>query len=139
MAGIVRRIVQCTTCPQAIGPYSQAVIAGNTMYISGQLGLTPGSKTVVDGGVEAQTEQALKNMGEILKSQGIDFNNVVKCTVLMADLNEFQRMNGVYAKFFPTKHPARAAYQVARLPLDAAVEIEAIAVLGHIVDDVSHL
>ncbi|XP_041484193.1 2-iminobutanoate/2-iminopropanoate deaminase-like isoform X2 [Lytechinus variegatus] len=120
-------------------PISQAVIAGNTMYLSGQIGLIPDSKKMIEGGIEAETEQALKNMGEVLKSQGLSYNNVVKTTVLMADLNDFQKMNAIYAKYFPKNFPARAAYQVARIPLDGRVEIEAVAVLGHIVDDVSHL
>ncbi|XP_041484191.1 2-iminobutanoate/2-iminopropanoate deaminase-like isoform X1 [Lytechinus variegatus] len=139
MAGIVRKIVKVSTAPSAIGPYSQAVIAGNTMYLSGQIGLIPDSKKMIEGGIEAETEQALKNMGEVLKSQGLSYNNVVKTTVLMADLNDFQKMNAIYAKYFPKNFPARAAYQVARIPLDGRVEIEAVAVLGHIVDDVSHL
>ncbi|XP_003729764.1 2-iminobutanoate/2-iminopropanoate deaminase isoform X1 [Strongylocentrotus purpuratus] len=139
MAGIVRKIVKITTAPAAIGPYSQAVIAGNTMYLSGQIGLIPGTKNMIEGGIVAETEQALKNMGEVLKSQGLTYNNVVKTTVLMADLEDFQKMNAVYSRFFPKNPPARAAYQVARLPLDGQVEIEAIAVIGHIVDDMSHL
>ncbi|XP_054773014.1 2-iminobutanoate/2-iminopropanoate deaminase-like isoform X2 [Lytechinus pictus] len=120
-------------------PISQAVIAGNTMYLSGQIGLIPDTKKMIEGGIEAETEQAMKNMGEVLKSQGLSYNNVVKTTVLMADLNDFQKMNAIYAKYFPKNFPARAAYQVARIPLDGRVEIEAVAVLGHIVDDVSHL
>ncbi|XP_054773013.1 2-iminobutanoate/2-iminopropanoate deaminase-like isoform X1 [Lytechinus pictus] len=139
MAGIVRKIVKVSTAPSAIGPYSQAVIAGNTMYLSGQIGLIPDTKKMIEGGIEAETEQAMKNMGEVLKSQGLSYNNVVKTTVLMADLNDFQKMNAIYAKYFPKNFPARAAYQVARIPLDGRVEIEAVAVLGHIVDDVSHL
>ncbi|MEQ2292131.1 hypothetical protein AMECASPLE_019913 [Ameca splendens] len=104
------------------------------MYISGQIGMDVASGQLVDGGVQAQTKQALSNMGEILKGAGCDYSNVVKTTVLLKDINDFNSVNDVYKTFFSTKVPARAAYQVAALPRDALVEIEAVAVLGPLSD-----
>ncbi|XP_060589248.1 2-iminobutanoate/2-iminopropanoate deaminase-like [Ruditapes philippinarum] len=134
MAGIVRKIVQTAKAPGAVGPYSQAVIADNTMYISGQIGLDVNTKALVEGGAVPEAEQALKNMGEILQAAGVTYKNVVKCTVLLADIKDFHAVNDVYVKYFPENKPARAAYQAAALPLGAKVEIEAIAVIGNIVD-----
>ncbi|XP_070555582.1 2-iminobutanoate/2-iminopropanoate deaminase-like isoform X1 [Ptychodera flava] len=133
MAGIVRKLVKTATAPSAIGPNSQAVIVDRTMYISGQIGQDLGGNLVSESVLD-QADQALKNMGEILKSQGLDFSNVVKCTVLLADINDFARVNEVYKNFFKVPYPARAAYQAAALPKNARIEIEAIAVLGPIVD-----
>lgn len=104
------------------------------MYISGQLGLDVASGQLVDGGVQVQARQALINMGEILKAAGCDYSNVVKTTVLLADINDFNRVNEVYKTFFTSNFPARAAYQVAALPRGGRVEIEAVAVLGPLSD-----
>uniref|UniRef100_A0A7N6BEV4 2-iminobutanoate/2-iminopropanoate deaminase n=1 Tax=Anabas testudineus TaxID=64144 RepID=A0A7N6BEV4_ANATE len=128
MAALIRRIISTVKAPAAIGPYSQAVLVDRTVYISGQLGMDPGSGQLVQGGVQAQTRQALVNMGEILK------NSFVKTTVLLADMNDFTKVNDVYKQFFRTNYPARAAYQVAALPRDGLVEIEAVAVLGPLSD-----
>ncbi|XP_070555583.1 2-iminobutanoate/2-iminopropanoate deaminase-like isoform X2 [Ptychodera flava] len=133
MAGIVRKIVKTSNAPTGAGPFSQAVIVDRTMYISGQIGQDLGGNLVSESVLD-QADQALKNMGEILKSQGLDFSNVVKCTVLLADINDFARVNEVYKNFFKVPYPARAAYQAAALPKNARIEIEAIAVLGPIVD-----
>uniref|UniRef100_H3D6Z5 2-iminobutanoate/2-iminopropanoate deaminase n=1 Tax=Tetraodon nigroviridis TaxID=99883 RepID=H3D6Z5_TETNG len=130
MSTIIRRIINTTNAPAAIGPYSQAVLVDRTMYISGQLGMDPASGQLVGGGVQAQTRQALVNMGEILKAAGCGYDNVVKATVLLADINDFNAVNDVYKQFFTTNFPARAAYQVAALPKGGLVEIEAIAALG---------
>ncbi|XP_063341720.1 2-iminobutanoate/2-iminopropanoate deaminase [Pelmatolapia mariae] len=130
MAALIRRIINTAKAPAAIGPYSQAVVVDRTMYISGQLGMDPASGQLVEGGVQAQTRQALVNMGEILKAAGCGYTNVVKTTVLLADMNDFTSVNDVYKQFFSTNFPARAAYQVAALPRGGLVEIEAIAVLG---------
>ncbi|CAI5663390.1 unnamed protein product [Oreochromis niloticus] len=130
MAALIRRIISTAKAPAAIGPYSQAVVVDRTMYISGQLGMDPASGQLVEGGVQAQTRQALVNMGEILKAAGCGYTNVVKTTVLLADMNDFTSVNDVYKQFFSTNFPARAAYQVAALPRGGLVEIEAIAVLG---------
>ncbi|KAM9310259.1 2-iminobutanoate/2-iminopropanoate deaminase-like [Pholidichthys leucotaenia] len=134
MAAMIRRIISTPKAPAAIGPYSQAVLVDRTMYISGQLGMDPSSGQLVEGGVQAQTRQALVNMGEILKAGGCDYQNVVKTTVLLANMNDFVPVNDVYKQFFSTNFPARAAYQVAALPRGGLVEIEAVAVLGPLTD-----
>ncbi|XP_055956331.1 2-iminobutanoate/2-iminopropanoate deaminase [Patella vulgata] len=132
MSAVVKRIIQTKKAPKAIGPYSQAVVADRTLYISGQLGLDPETMNLVAGGPEAEADQALKNMGAILEEAGATFNNVVKTTVLLQDINDFARVNEVYAKYFNQALPARAAYQVAALPKSGKVEIEAIALLGEL-------
>jgi len=130
MSAIARKIINTASAPAAIGPYSQAVLVDRTMYISGQLGLDTASGQLVAGGVQAQAKQALINMGEILKAAGCDYNNVVKTTVLLANMNDFNSVNETYKTFFTSNFPARAAYQVAALPRGGLVEIEAVAVLG---------
>ncbi|XP_039461063.1 2-iminobutanoate/2-iminopropanoate deaminase isoform X2 [Oreochromis aureus] len=134
MASIRRQIIYTPKAPVRQGIYSQAVIVDRTMYISGQLGMDVASGKLVDGGVQAQATQALVNIGAILKAAGCDYSNVVKTTVLLADINDFNNVNEVYKTFFSSKFPARAAYQVAALPRGGLVEIEAIAVLGPLSD-----
>ncbi|XP_077052371.1 2-iminobutanoate/2-iminopropanoate deaminase isoform X1 [Siphateles boraxobius] len=134
MSAVIRKIIHTASAPAAIGPYSQAVLVDRTMYISGQLGMDVASGQLVAGGVQAQAKQALINMGEILKAAGCGYENVVKATVLLADINDFNNVNDVYKQFFKSNFPARAAYQVAALPRGALVEIEAVAVLGPITD-----
>ena len=114
--------------PAAIGPYSQAVEAGNTVYVSGQLPIDPATGAFAGLDIASQTRQSLSNMKAILEAAGLSMQNVVKTTVLLADIGEFAAMNEVYAEFFAEPFPARAAYQVAALPKAARVEIEAIAV-----------
>lgn len=115
--------------PAAVGPYSQAVEAGGTVYVSGQVPLVPATGQLVDGGIQAQAEQALRNIGAILEAAGLGYADVVKTTVLLADIADFAAVNEVYARFFTGPVlPARAAFQVAALPLGAGVEIEAVAV-----------
>ena len=115
--------------PAAVGPYSQAVEAGGTVYVSGQVPLVPATGRLVDGGIQAQAEQALRNVGAILEAAGLGYADVVKTTVLLADIADFAAVNEVYARFFTGPVlPARAAFQVAALPLGAGVEIEAVAV-----------
>nr|XP_024657382.1 2-iminobutanoate/2-iminopropanoate deaminase-like [Maylandia zebra] len=99
MAALIRRIISTAKAPAAIGPYSQAVVVDRTMYISGQLGMDPASGQLVEGGVQAQTRQALVNMAEILKAAGCGYTNVVKTTVLLADMNDFTSVNDVYKQF----------------------------------------
>uniref|UniRef100_A0A4W6DYR6 Reactive intermediate imine deaminase A homolog n=1 Tax=Lates calcarifer TaxID=8187 RepID=A0A4W6DYR6_LATCA len=125
MASIRRQIPYTPKAPVRQGIYSQAVVVDRTMYISGQLGLDVASGQLVDGGVQAQAKQALINMGEILKAAGCNYGNVVKTTVLLADINDFNAVNEVYKTFFSSNFPARAAYQVAALPRGGLVEIEA--------------
>ncbi len=124
----MKKIINTPNAPAAIGPYSQAVMVGDTLYISGQVPVDPAVGKVVEGGIEAQTEQVLKNIGAILKEAGLDYSNVVKTTCLLSDMENFVAMNGVYAKYFTKEMPARAAFGVVRLPLGAMIEIEAIAV-----------
>ena len=116
--------------PAAIGPYSQAVKAGNMLFVSGQIPLEPTSGGLVEGGVEAQTHQCLKNLTAILKAAGTDLKQVVRTTIFLKDMNDFGRVNEVYGSYFPAPFPARACVEVARLPKDVAVEIDAIALLS---------
>ncbi|XP_013797391.1 2-iminobutanoate/2-iminopropanoate deaminase [Apteryx mantelli] len=134
MATVVRKIISTAKAPAALGPYSQAVLVDRTMYIAGQIGIEPASGQLVSGGAKEEAKQALKNMGEILKAAGCDYCNVVKTTVLMADMKDFNDINDIYRQFFNMNFPARAAYQVAALPKGARVEIEAVAIQGSIQD-----
>lgn len=116
--------------PAAIGPYSQAIKAGNTIYVSGQLPVDPVTGEFAGNDIISQTRQSLTNMKNILAEAGTDMSAVVKTTVLLADIGDFAAMNAVYAEFFTAPYPARAAFQVAALPKGAKVEIEAVAVEG---------
>jgi 2-iminobutanoate/2-iminopropanoate deaminase len=115
--------------PKAIGPYSQAVKAGNLLFLSGQIPLDPASGNLVEGDITAQTERVLQNITAVLKAAGASFANVVRTTVFLADMNELAAMNAVYAKYVVDPPPARSTVQVARLPRDVRVEIDVIAVL----------
>eukprot|EP00794_Sanderia_malayensis_P004554 gene4554-5151_t len=134
MSAIVRRVINTAKAPAAIGPYSQAVLVNNTLYISGQLGLVAETMQFVSVDVKEQAKQALTNMGHILEAGGSSFDKVVKTTILLADINDFANVNEVYAQFFKEPFPARAAYQAANLPKLARVEIEAVAVVGEVTD-----
>ncbi len=125
-----KQVVIAEKAPQAIGPYSAGVRAGEFVYTAGQLGIDPASGAFVAGGIETETRQALTNLKAVLEAAGTSLENVVKTTVFLRDMNDFAAMNGVYAEFFTVNFPARSAVQVARLPKDAAVEIEAVAVGG---------
>jgi len=126
----VKEIIATDQAPRAIGPYSQAVRAGNVIFASGQIPIDPSTGEFVAGGVAEQTEQVMRNITAVLEAAGSGLNQIVKTTVFLADMNDFTAMNEVYARFFPETPPARATIQAARLPRDAKVEIEAIAVLG---------
>jgi 2-iminobutanoate/2-iminopropanoate deaminase len=126
---IMKQEVKTERAPQAIGPYSQAVIAGGFVFCSGQIAIDPASGELHTGGIEEQTRLVLKNLGAVLEAAGSSFDEVVKATVFLQDMDDFSRMNKVYAEFFKAPFPARAAVQVARLPRDVKVEIEAIASL----------
>ncbi len=116
--------------PAAVGPYSQAIQAGGFLYISGQLPMVPETKELLVEDVKAATKQSLENAGAILKEAGYDFSDVVKTTVYLADINDFAAMNEVYGEYFSDHKPARAAFEVAKLPLGAGVEIEMVAYKG---------
>jgi len=123
----MKRIVKTNKAPQAIGPYSQGVIAGNFLFISGQIAIDPDKNEMISGTIEEQAEQVLNNIGAILNEAGLTYDNVVKTTVYLTDLNDFGKMNEVYSRFFKNNPPARAAIQVSKLPKGAKIEIEAIA------------
>ena len=119
--------IHTENAPAAIGPYSQAIAAGNTIYVSGQLPIDPATGAFAGDDITSQTRQSLTNMKNILIEAGTDMSAVVKTTVLLADIADFAAMNAVYAEFFSAPYPARAAFQVACLPKNALVEIEVIA------------
>lgn len=122
----VKDIIATDRAPRAIGPYSQAVRAGNFLFASGQIPIDPATGEFVAGGIAEQTEQVLKNLTAVFEAAGMGLNQVVKTTVFLADMDDFTAMNEVYARFFEENPPARATVQAARLPRDARVEIEAI-------------
>lgn len=123
----MKKVIASPAAPAAIGPYSQAILANDTLYVSGQLPVVAADGSMPED-IAAQTRQSLTNIGYILEEAGMSFNDVVKTTVLLADINDFAAMNAVYAEFFTGDKPARACYQVAALPKAAKVEIEAVAV-----------
>ena len=120
-------IVSTSKAPEAIGPYSQAVVVGDLMFTAGQIPLDPATKKLVDGAVASQTERVLLNLTAVLEAAGLSLGNVVKTTVYLADMADFPAMNEVYARFFGDHKPARATVQVAGLPMGVSVEIDAIA------------
>lgn len=122
------QVIHTDNAPKAIGPYSQAVKAGNMLFVSGQVPFVPETMEIVEGDVKAQTAQSLKNVQAILAEAGLDFSHVVKSTVFIKDMNEFAQINEVYAEYFGENKPARACVEVARLPKDVKVEIEVIAI-----------
>lgn len=124
----MRKTISTTKAPGAVGPYSQAVLANGTLYISGQIPVDPSTGQIVDGGIEEQTEMVMKNIGCLLEEAGFSYSDVVKSTCLLKNMDDFAAMNKVYAKFYPENPPARAAYGVVRLPLEVKIEIETIAV-----------
>jgi 2-iminobutanoate/2-iminopropanoate deaminase len=125
----VRQAIAAPGAPAAIGPYSPAIRAGNLLFLSGQIPIDPASGTIVDGGIAAQTDQVMRNIGALLEAAGAGFEHVVRTTVFLTDLGDFGAMNERYATFVGDPPPARATVQVARLPRDVRVEIDAIAVL----------
>ena len=125
----VKDIVATDRAPRAIGPYSQAVRAGDLVFASGQIPIDPATGEFVAGGVAEQTEQVLRNLTAVFEAAGVGMNQIVKTTVFLADMDDFTVMNEVYGRFFSVEPPARATVQAARLPRDARVEIEAIAVI----------
>ena len=122
-----RQIVATDAAPKAVGPYSQAVWAGDLLFCAGQIPLEPATGNIVPGGITEQATRVLENIRGLLQSQGLDFRNVVKSTVFLSDMNNFAAMNEVYASFFTREPPARSTGQVAPLPKGAFVEIEVVA------------
>ena len=125
---MANKAVKTELAPSAIGPYSQAIKSGDTIYVSGQLGLNPKTGSFDSDDIVTQTNQSLNNIKAILEFEGYSMNDVVKTTVLLKDINEFSQMNEVYATFFSEPYPSRAAFEVAALPKNGRVEIEAIAI-----------
>mgnify|MGYP001404222487 FL=1 len=123
----MNKMISAKNAPAAVGPYSHAVLAGNTLYTSGQLGLDPVSGELA-AGVEAQAKQALENLRAVLETAGMDFQDVTKTTVFLSDMGDFAAINAIYAQYFTGGAPARSCVQVAALPKGAAFEIEAVAV-----------
>ena len=126
----MRQAVSSSSAPRAIGPYSQAIRAGSFLFLSGQIPIDPETGEMVPGDIAAQTHRVFRNLGAILEAAGASFDNVVRTTVYLADMNDFAAMNGVYGTYFSAPAPARATVQAARLPKDARVEIDVIAVLS---------
>ncbi len=122
-----RQVIHSDQAPQAIGPYSQAIRVGEFIFCAGQTPIDPATGNLVAGGIEEQTHRVLQNLSAVLQAAGSSLDRVVKTTVFLLDMNEFARMNAVYAEYFPKQPPARSTVQVARLPKDARVEIELIA------------
>lgn len=122
-----RTLVSTPAAPAAIGPYSQAVKANGFVFLSGQIPLDPATGKMVDGGIEAETEQVMKNLGAVLEAAGSSFAKVVRATIYLADLGDFAKVNEIYGRRFPSAPPARATVQVAALPRGAKVEIDLVA------------
>jgi len=125
----MKKQVQTDKAPKAIGPYSQGIVANGFVFCSGQIPIDPATGELNTGSIEDQTRLVLKNLGAVLDAAGSSYDEVVKCTVFLQDMDDFAKMNAVYAEFFKAPSPARAAVQVARLPRDVKVEIEAIALV----------
>ena len=126
----MKQIVRTEAAPQAIGPYSQAVVAGGFVFASGQIPTDPATGQFVEGGVAEQTRQVLRNLSKVLEAAGTGLERVVKTTVFLADMNDFAEMNEVYGSFFGENPPARSTVEAARLPRDARVEIDVVALAG---------
>ncbi len=124
-----RQVVSTDKAPAAVGPYSQAIIANGFVYTAGQGGLIPGTKTIVEGGVAAQTHQVFANIKAILEAAGSSLDQVVKTTVFLTNINDFAEMNAVYATYFGSEPPARSTVEVSNLPMGIVVEIETVALV----------
>ena len=124
-----KKVVVAEKAPAAIGPYSAGVSTGHLVFTAGQLGMDPATGELVEGGIQAQTRQALTNLQAVLEAAGTGLDQVIKTTVFLKDINEFGLMNAIYGEFFTADFPARSAFQVGALPKGAAVEIEAVALL----------
>jgi 2-iminobutanoate/2-iminopropanoate deaminase len=126
----VRQVISAPDAPKAMGAYSPAIKAGNLLFVSGQIPIDPANGTLIDGDITAQTEQVMRNLGALLRAAGAGFEHVVRTTVFLADMGDFAAMNEVYSRYVAAPPPARATVQVARLPRDVKIEVDAIAVLS---------
>ncbi|MFZ5919123.1 MAG: RidA family protein [Chloroflexota bacterium] len=127
---MIRNVISTDKAPAAVGPYSQGIRTTGLVFTAGQLGMDPATGKLVDGGVEAQTRQALTNLSAVLEAAGTSLAHVLKVTVFLQDMGDFKAMNGVYAQFFGSAPPARSAVEVAALPIGGLVEIEAVAAVS---------
>ncbi|KAJ3645040.1 hypothetical protein Zmor_022730 [Zophobas morio] len=135
MSSLIRKIISTSRAPKVVAPYNQAVLLDRTLYVSGVLGLDKNTLKLVEGGAAAEARQALTWLGYILEDSGSSYEKVIKSTLFLANMNDFADVNVVYKEFFKSNFPARSAFQVAKLPLNANVEIEVIAAVG----DVTHM
>ena len=126
----MKKIISTEKAPAAIGPYSQAIEVNNMVFTSGVIPIVPETGELVTGGIEEQAKQAIGNLAALLAESGVDMENVIKTTVFIKDMNDFAKVNEVYAKYFTSQFPARSCVEVARLPKDVLIEIEAIGVKG---------
>lgn len=124
-----KQVIETKDAPEAVGPYSQAIKTGNFIFLSGQIGIDPQAKKLVEGGVEAQAKQIFKNIQAVLKEAGLALQNVVKATVFLKDMADFKKVNEIYAAHFQPPYPARSAVAVKDLPLSVDIEIEVIATI----------
>ena len=124
-----KKIIYSENAPEPIGPYSQAILADDTLYLSGQIAIEKASGRIINDSIERETSQVMTNLQEVLKSAGMDFSNVVKCTIFLKDMNNFSKVNEIYGQYFTIHPPARETVEVSRLPKDVNVEISCIAVL----------
>ncbi len=124
----MKKEIKTDKAPKAIGPYSQAIMANGLIFASGQIAINPSTGELITGTIEEETRLVLNNLKAVLEAAGSSFDKVIKCTVYLQNMDDFSRMNAVYGEFFKPPYPARAAVQVARLPRDVKVEIEAIAI-----------
>jgi 2-iminobutanoate/2-iminopropanoate deaminase len=123
-----KRVIQTEKAPKAIGPYSQAIQAGNFLFLSGQIPLDPASGELLKGDIRGQTQRVLENLRGVLESQNLKMEDVVKVTIFLKDMGNFSQVNDVYSTYFPSSPPARSTIEVARLPRDSDIEIEAVAI-----------
>jgi 2-iminobutanoate/2-iminopropanoate deaminase len=125
---MAKTVVHSSSAPDPIGPYSQAIAAGNMLFVSGQIAIRQQSGQMITDDIESETEQVMQNIGSILQAAGMNFSNVVKCSIFLSDFASFQKVNAIYGKYFPAQPPARETVEVSRLPKDANIEISCIAV-----------
>ena len=124
----MKKALQIPGAPAPIGPYSQAILKGDTLYVSGQIPLNPATGELVDSSIEASTEQVMKNLSALLSEADMNMDNIVKCSIFLKDLNDFDAVNAIYGRYFRSEPPARETVQVARLPKGVSVEISCIAI-----------
>ena len=124
----MKKIIETKNAPKAIGPYSQAILIYNTLYCSGQIAINPKTGTLVNDSIKNETLMVIQNIGEILSAAKMNYSNIVKATIFLKDINQYNEINNIYSKFFKTNKPAREAIEVSRLPKDANIEISVIAV-----------